>query len=277
MNEQNQGSTIASAAAGQPKAQEPTATITNPNQTTSRTTTQSKPQTDSSGTQARQTQSSSQPTSGLSFSAPAPTPTYSGGPDPRTPEYYANLQALQATFGAQLGLLQNEQDTANTRFNQESDFQNEYQRRRRRDLAESRLGSGSAYTGSARRERSQNDIDFAMEQARRNLDKTSSDSERVARLNALETERNQAIQKLDREFSDKLTQSLKDESETSAGDREFKPDYAARIKTIGGRITKLRGRLKKTDNPRKRAEIKAKIKELRKRRSEYQGKARDNG
>lgn len=279
-NQQNQGSTVAQAAAGQQKAQEPTAKIVTPGEkdtpqsnvpkTTSQSSSNDSPQTQTQGSQQ-------QPRTTLGFSAPPPTPTYDNRPDPRTPEYYANLAALNATFGAQLGMLQSEQDASDLRYSQETMFQNEYQRRRRRDLAEARLGTGSAYTGSARRERAENDLDFAMEQARRGLDKNAEDNERRARLMGIEADRNQQIAGLDQEYVDRLNQSYQEESETSAGDREYTPDYASQIKALTNQIKKLQGQLKSVKDPKKRAKIKSKIDELKKQRATAQGKARGNG
>lgn len=280
-NQQNQGSTVAQAAAGQQSNQEPTATIVKPGD-------KEKSESNVQNTSSTQPSTTSQPQSGstsktggdkpkFAFSAPPPTPTYDNRPDPRTPEYYANKAALEATFGADLVGLQSEQDAADLRFDQETAIQNEYQRRRRRDLAEARLGTGSAYTGSARRERSENLLDFQIEQARRNLDKSAQDNDRLARLFGLESERNQALLGLDQDFANRLSQSYQEESQTSAGDREYTPDYAGQIRAITNQIQRLQSQLKRANNPQKRARIKGKIDELKKRRSQIQGKAKNSG
>lgn len=282
-NQQNQGSTVAQAAAGQAKATEPQATIVAPDS-------KNKPQsnvpaqntTKSAGDTTQQEKSPRQGTTAATTTAPAaPAPQFDNQPDPRTPEYYAHKAALDAQFNTQLLGLQSEQDAANLRFDQESMIQNEYQRQRRRNLAEARLGTGSAYTGSARRERAENDIDFAFEQARRNLDKTESDNRRTNQFQGIEADRSAAIADLDQQFVDRYVEGLMNEANTSAGDRQFDPspyapNYQKQIRGLTDQIKKLQSRLEGA-NPRQRARIKAKIGRLRKRRSKLQGKKNQNG
>lgn len=206
-----------------------------------------------------------------------PVAPYDPPPDPRTPEYWANRTALEAQYGVQFLMLQNEQDVADERFDRETRLQNEYQRRRQRDLAEARLGTGSAYTGSARDERFQDNVDFAIEQDRRTFEKRVEDNQRKLEKMGIEADQSKAIAGLDQEYVDKLTNALLNESETSAGDREYTPDYSNQIKALTNQIQKLQAQLKKVNDPQKRAQIQSKIEKLKKQRTNIQGKARNSG
>lgn len=222
-----------------------------------------------------------QPTAtGTRVSAP-PTPTavYDKKNDPRTEAYWANVTALQATYGGQMANLQAQEDQANIQFDQETLIQNEYQRRRKRDLAEARLGTGSAYTGSARRQQGNNDFEFALSEGRRNQDKFNADQARNNERFNLGAQLASQEADLFRQYTDQFVKGVQNESQTSKGDPTFVPepkkpkDYSKQIKGTTKRIETLRERMKNTDNPRQKARIQDKIERLRKRRSTLQGKA----
>ena len=214
---------------------------------------------------------------GTKVTAPSSsTATYDKKNDPRDKSYWANVTALQATYGGQMALLQAEEDRANVQFNQDTTLQNEYQRRRKRDLAESRLGTGSSYTGSARRQQGENDFEFAVNEGRRRQDKFNADQQRNNERFNLGAQLSNQEADLFRQYTDRFVKGIADESQTSAGDATFvaeKPDYSKRIASTTKRIQTLRERMKKADNPRQKARIQDKIERLRKRRSTLQGKA----
>lgn len=223
----------------------------------------------------------------------APNPYGANKPDPRDENYWANVNAINAMYDVELAGLDAEGQQAETRFNEEGMVQAEYNRQRKRNMGESRLGSGSAYSGSARRDQLENDLDYMIAEGRRFRDKSDVDLQREIERGRINSERDADIRELETATAESLADRMAEESATSAGDagipeptppgeKPAKPTPGARnqqrltnkIANQTERIKKLREQLAKTKDPKKRARIEKQIRILRKRRSHAKGKVR---
>jgi len=218
-----------------------------------------------------------------------PDPYASGvKPDPRDENYYANKLAINSMFDAEIAALDASGQRAETGFNQDGMVLAEYNRQRKRNIGESRLGTGSAYGGNARREQSENDLDYQINEGRRFRDKADADAQRELERGRRNADRNSQLRRLETETGDSLADDMANESANSAGDAQpeadTKPNKPAsgknnqeqrlrgRIKNMNERIEKLRKQLANTKDPKKREQLQKQIQRTRKRRSRVKGK-----
>lgn len=203
--------------------------------------------------------------------------------DPRDENYYANVKAIEATFGAESEALIREQGRDDDDTILENALLTEYNRRRKRNMGESRLGSGGAYTGGARDQQIENDIDFTLDMGRREMAASDRRSQRDLERGRLETQRDNDIRELETETARLMGEKAEEESATSAGDAVVekttttKPDKNAirlrnKVKIQTNRINKLKERFSEADTPEEKERIRKQLQRVKKRRSHAKGK-----
>lgn len=204
-----------------------------------------------------------------------PTPRFVEQPDPRDSMYWANRMALETTLGTNLAYLQHEQDRSDTSYAENTELQNEYMRRRVRDMAESRLGTGSIYSGSHVRAQRENKYDFMADERRRALDKQASDNELDYEQNSLMNEYNASLQQEELAGAGRAMEQYAQESEEARGDAAAtKPKYGRKIKDTNKRIKLIRGRMEEASTEGERRRWQKQYRNLQKRRAVLKGKAR---
>ena len=203
--------------------------------------------------------------------------------DPRDENYYANVKAIEATFGAESEALIAQQGRDDDDTIMENALLAEYNRRRKRNMGESRLGSGGAYTGGARDQQIENDIDFGLDLGRREIAASDRRFQRDLEMGRLQTQRDNDIRELETETARMMGEKAEEESATSAGDAVVEktttttPDknkirLQNKVKIQNKRIEKLRNRLEEADTPQKKERIQKQLNRIKKRRSHAKGK-----
>jgi hypothetical protein len=245
---------------------------------------------------SRSTTSQPQTAGNTTSTAPPPKPAAPTGPtqrpyapqnDPRDANYWANKQALESSFyAAQASVLrqQSEDDVETNLYGMELA---EYNRRRKRNMGESRLGTGSAYTGAARRDQLENDTDFMFDATRRQRQKASRDMERQDEIGRLRSQRDRDIRELETATARQMGDDMVKESATGAGDAEIGPkSYPEKGKNTSAqqarirkrmenqtkRIKAIREQIKKTRNPAKKEKLQKQVQRIRKKRTNLQGR-----
>jgi hypothetical protein len=205
----------------------------------------------------------------------AAPPSFVEQPDPRDATYWANRMALETTLGTNLAYLQNEQDRSNASYNENTALQSEYNRRRVRDLAENRLGTGSIYSGSHRRDQRENAYDFMVDERRRSLDKQAADNELTFERNALIGGHGEDLAALEGEGAQRILDRYALESEENPGDStNVRPKYGRKIKDTNKRIQFVRGKIGDANTPEEKKRLTKQLTILQKRRATLKGKAR---
>lgn len=212
--------------------------------------------------------------------------------DPRGPDYWANVAALDANYAAELAYIDRDQLDDDIETNMTAMEMAEYNRRRKRDMGEARLGSGSAYTGQARRDQTENDVDYMTDSMRRDRQKSRRDYDREferGRLAAqLEADKGDLYANAAQNAADQKT----DQSANSSGDAEpgtdkpgeNKPDpqkqkqkaIRKQMAAITQQIQQLRKQMEKAKNPKQKQKIRNQIDRLQKKRTQLQGKLGKN-
>ena len=233
---------------------------------------------------------------------PAQPDPYADGttPDPRDETYWANFHAINAQFDSEILALDAEGARATTAFNQEGLALAEYNRLRKRDMGESRLGSGSAYSGNALRDQLENDLEYTINEGRRFRSKQDADAARETDRGRLGFERNAALRQLEIDTAQQMADEMGDESIESAGDAGLPEEEGGDETTAGGeaakgpttkelarrralrrkvkkqtkRIKRLREKRQEAENPKQKERITETIKKVRKNRTKTKGKLR---
>ena len=216
------------------------------------------------------------------FSA-APNP-YQEKPDPRDENYEANVKAIEATVGVELLALERAQTQDDEAYIAESARLTDYNARRVRSMAESRLGTGASYTGGARREQIENATDFANNMGDREAAYETRMQDRGLERTRVRTQADRDIRELETETARLIGEQALDDSQNSSGDAviettttpgtvdKSKLRLQKKIQTQTGRIKTLRERLEEADTPKQRERIRNQIARIRKRRTHAKGK-----
>ena len=212
--------------------------------------------------------------------------------DPRGPDYWANVAALDANYAAELAYIDRDQLDDDIETNMTAMELAEYNRRRKRDMGEARLGTGSAYTGQARRDQTENDVDYMTDSMRRDRQKSRRDYDR-------EFERGRLAAQLAKDKGDLYANAAQDaadqkadQSANSSGDAEppkgeqgnNKPNAQKQkqqkirnqMAAITKQIQQLRNQMQKTKNPKQKQKLRNQIDRLQKKRAQLQGKLGKN-
>jgi hypothetical protein len=203
--------------------------------------------------------------------------------DPRDENYYANVKAIEATFGAEAQALIAEQ----TRDDDDTALENaqlaDYNRRRVRGMAEARLGSGGSYTGGARDEQIENATDFQNDMFRRGTAYQDRKDQRDLSRARLRSQADRDIRELETETSKLMGEQALNESATSSGDAVVEttttttPDknrirLQKKIQIQTNRIKQLQASLGDADTPKQKERIRKQINQMKKRRTHAKGK-----
>jgi hypothetical protein len=213
-----------------------------------------------------------------------PNANFQETPDPRDSVYWQNAQAIEATLGpggTEMISLLAEQQQAKRAFDTDIDRQVEYNRRRARDLAEARLGTGSAYSGMARRAQRENAQDFMADIGNRQSAFSDANYNRNIRRQDVENRYLSALRQEEAAGTSRVYDNMMEQANESGGDRTFTPDdpnasFRRQVKGTTKRIKGLRAKLEDTTSDKQRARIEKRLDRLRKRRSKLQGKISGN-
>lgn len=225
-------------------------------------------------------------------------PTFPANPygqdkeDPRGPDYWANVAALDANYAAELAYIDRDQLDDDIETNMTAMELAEYNRRRKRDMGEARLGSGSAYTGQARRDQTENDVDYMTDSMRRDRQKSRRDYDREFQRGRLAAQLEADKGELYANAAQDLADQKADQSANSAGDADLpkgdkpgnKPDaqkqkqqnIRKQMAAITKQIQQLRKQMEKTKNPKQKQKLRNQIDRLQKKRAQLQGKLGKN-
>lgn len=203
-----------------------------------------------------------------------PTPRLPVQDDPRDSIYWANKVALDASLLTDQATIQNSLDANRLDFNLESQLQDEYNRRRVRDMAESRFGTGSSYSGAYRRQQKENAFDYMVDSNRRGADYANRNRELGFESNQLTDAYNENLNKLEQEGAARALDKYTRESEELAGDpSNVRPNYGPMIKNTNKRIATVRARIKDA-GPEEKKRLTKQLRQLQTRRATLKGKAR---